>query len=183
MSDVVSERLRVAAVGYLNARPLFEGLDRTPASARVDLTCASPREVARRLAEEEADVALMPVAAAATIGDLRLVRGCAIGARGAVRSILVVADRPIDTLEELAVDLSSRTSVVLARLVLRARQRGREPRLVGAEAAEAIAGVGGARGALVIGDPALEIEGRFAHSPARCRRPTSGSSRPRRSPG
>jgi cyclic dehypoxanthinyl futalosine synthase len=164
MSDVASERLRVAAVGYLNARPLHEGLDQAPASSRVDLTCASPREVARRLAEEEADVALMPVAAAATIGDLRLVRGCAIGARGAVRSILVVADRPIETLEELAVDLSSRTSVVLARLVLRARNRGREPRLVGAEPAEAIAGVRGARGALVIGDPALEIEGRFPHS-------------------
>ena len=164
MSDFVSERLRVAAVGYLNARPLYEGLDGASASSRVDLTCASPREVARRLAEDEADVALMPVAAAATIGDLRLVRGCAIGARGAVRSILVVADRPIETLEELAVDLSSRTSVVLARLVLRARQRGREPRLVGADPTEAIAKVGGSRGAMVIGDPALEIEGRFAHS-------------------
>jgi cyclic dehypoxanthinyl futalosine synthase len=164
MSDVASERLRVAAVGYLNARPLYEGLDRAPASSRVELASASPREVARRLAEEEADVALMPVAAAATIGDLRLVRGCAIGARGAVRSILVVADRPIERLEELAVDLSSRTSVVLARLVLRARNRGREPRLVGADPAEAIAGVSGARGALVIGDPALEIEGRFPHS-------------------
>jgi cyclic dehypoxanthinyl futalosine synthase len=162
MRDV--ERLRVAAVGYLNARPLYEGLDRAPAALRVELACASPREVARRLAEDEADVALMPVAAAATIGDLRLVRGCAIGARGAVRSILVVADRPIDTLDELAVDLSSRTSVVLARLVLRARRRGREPRLVGAEPAEAIGGVRGSRGALVIGDPALEIEGRFSHS-------------------
>jgi cyclic dehypoxanthinyl futalosine synthase len=160
----VNEPLRVAAVGYLNARPLYEGLDREPASARVRLECASPREVARQLAEEEADVALMPVAAAATIGDLRLVRGAGIGARGAVRSILVVADRPIETLEELAVDLSSRTSVVLARLVLRARNRGREPRLVGAEPYDAIATVGGARGALVIGDPALEIEGRFSHS-------------------
>jgi cyclic dehypoxanthinyl futalosine synthase len=164
VNDVLRERLRVAAVGYLNARPLYEGLERPSASSPVDLTCASPREVARRLAEDEADVALMPVAAAATIGDLRLVRGCAIGARGAVRSILIVADRPIDTLEELAVDLSSRTSVVLARLVLRARQRGREPRLVVADPTEAIAKVGGARGALVIGDPALEIEGRFAHS-------------------
>ena len=164
MSDVVRKRLRVAAVGYLNARPLYEGLDGPASSSRVDLTCASPREVARRLAEDEADVALMPVAAAATIGDLRLVRGSAIGARGAVRSILVVADRPIETLDELAVDLSSRTSVVLARLVLRARQRGREPRLVGADPTEAIAQVGRSRGALVIGDPALEIEGRFAYS-------------------
>ncbi len=126
------ERLRVAAVGYLNARPLYEGLDRAPAASRVRARRAPrPGEVARRMAEDEADVALMPVAAAATIGDLRLVRGCAIGSRGAVRSILVVADRPIDNLEELAVDLSSRTSVVLARLVLRARRRGREPRLVG----------------------------------------------------
>ena len=32
----------------------------------------------------------MPIAAAATIGDLRLVRGCAIGARGKVRSVVLV---------------------------------------------------------------------------------------------
>ena len=160
MSDT---RLRVAAVGYLNARPLYEGLDREPASSRVRLDCAIPSEVARRVAEDEADLALMPVAAAATIGDLRLVRGCAIGTRGPVRSVVLVGESPIDELEELAVDLSSRTSVVLARLVLRARRKGREPRLVGLGPREAVAQVGQGRGALVIGDPALEIEGRFPH--------------------
>jgi cyclic dehypoxanthinyl futalosine synthase len=159
----VNDRLRVAAVGYLNARPLYEGLDREPASARVVLDCASPAEVARRVAEDEADVALMPVAAAASIGDLRVVRGAAIGARSLVRSVVLVGERPIEELEELAVDLSSRTSIVLARLVLRARRQGREPRLVGCGPKEAIASVGDRRGALVIGDPALEIEGRFPH--------------------
>jgi cyclic dehypoxanthinyl futalosine synthase len=159
-----AQRLRVASVGYLNARPLYEGLDREPASARLCLECASPSEVARRVAEDEADFALMPVAAAATIGDLRIVRGCAIAAHGAVRSIAVVADRPIDTLDELAVDLSSRTSVVLARLVLRIRGKGREPRLIGCTPKDAIASVSGARGALIIGDPALDIEGRFPHA-------------------
>ncbi|HEY4013542.1 MAG TPA: cyclic dehypoxanthinyl futalosine synthase [Polyangiaceae bacterium] len=157
------ERLRAAAVSYLNARPLYEGLDREPASARVRLDCAWPSEVARRIAEDEADIGLMPVAAAASIGDLRIVRGCAVGARGAVRSIVIVAEQPIDAIEELAVDLSSRTSVVLGRLVLRARRKGREPRLLGATARDAIAGVSGSRGALVIGDPALDIEGRFPH--------------------
>jgi cyclic dehypoxanthinyl futalosine synthase len=155
-------RLRIAAVGYLNARPLIEGLDREPASGRAVLECASPAEVARRVAEDEADVALMPVAAAASIGDLRLVRGCAIGARGAVRSVVIAGERPIESLDELAVDLSSRTSVVLARLLLRART-GREPRLVGCSPREAIASVSGGRGALVIGDAALDIEGRFPH--------------------
>jgi cyclic dehypoxanthinyl futalosine synthase len=155
--------LRVAAVGYLNARPLCEGLDREPASGRVRLDCASPSEVARQVAEDEADIGLMPVAAAASIGDLRIVRGCAIGARGPVRSVVIVAERPIDTLDQLAVDLSSRTSILLARLVLRARHRGREPRLFGESPSDALAGVSGTRGALVIGDPALAIEGRFPH--------------------
>ncbi len=93
-----------------------------------------------------------------------MVRGCAIGARGAVRSIVVVSERPVDELDELMVDLSSRTSVILARLILRARRKGREPRLFGAPPLEAIAGVSGSRGALVIGDPALELEGRFPYS-------------------
>jgi cyclic dehypoxanthinyl futalosine synthase len=159
---VSDPRLRVAAVGYLNARPLYEGLDREPASARVRLDCATPSEVARRVAEHEADIALMPVAAAATLGDLRFVRGAAIAARGPVRSVVVVAERPIEQIDELAVDLSSRTSVVLARLLLAARRKGKDaPRLLGCAPREAIAQVGGSRGALVIGDPALDIEGRF----------------------
>jgi cyclic dehypoxanthinyl futalosine synthase len=155
--------VRVAAVGYLNARPLTEGLDREPASARLRLDCGLPAEVARRVAEDEADVALMPVAAAATLGELRTLRGCAIGARGAVRSVVIVADQPIETIDELGLDLSSRTSVVLARLIMR-RLRGREPRLFGAAAPEAIAKAAGRRGAVVIGDPALDIEGRFPYA-------------------
>ena len=154
------EMMRVAAVQYLNARPLYESLMTAP----VELGLALPTEVARRIAEDEADVALMPVAAAATLGDLRLVRGIAIGSRGPVRSVVVVAECPIDEIDELALDLSSRTSVVLARLVMRSRRKGREPRLVGLPAADAISHARGKRGALVIGDPALAIEGRFAHA-------------------
>jgi cyclic dehypoxanthinyl futalosine synthase len=151
-------------VDYLNARPLYVGLDEPPASDRIEMDRAVPSEVARRIAEDEADVALMPVAAAASLGEIRMVRGCAVGARGAVRSILVVGDRPIEELDTVAVDLSSRTSVVLARLILRARHSGREPRLIGCAPRQAIASVSGACGALVIGDAALEIEGRFAHA-------------------
>ena len=157
-------RLRVAAVQYLNARPLFEGLDREPAAARIALDLALPSEVARRVAEDEADVALMPVAAAATIGDLRIVRGCAIGAKGKVRSVVLAADRPLEELETIALDLSSRTSVALARLIVRRLRKGKEPRWVGLPAARAIEAIGGTSGAVVIGDPALAIEGKHPHA-------------------
>ena len=159
--SAVEPVLRVAAVEYLNARPLYDSLR---GMNGLDLALALPAEVARRVAEDEADVGLMPVAAAATIGDVRIARGMAIGARGPVRSVVVVSECAFEDIEELALDLSSRTSVVLARLVARARRNGREPKLVGRTSREAIAGVGGRVGAVVIGDPALGIEGRFAQS-------------------
>ncbi len=154
------EELRVAAVEYLNAKPLYAPLAAAPG---VSLRLGVPAEVARQIAEDEADVALMPVAAAATLGDLRIARGMAIGSRGPVRSVVIVSACPIDELTELGLDLSSRSSVVLARLLLRARRRGKEPRLFGLGPTEALAAVGGARGALVIGDPALAAVDLYPH--------------------
>lgn len=154
----MSTTLRALGVAFLNARPLWEPLRDDP---RVELTLAPPSELARALAEDEADVGLLPVAAAATMGDVRLLRNMAIGARGAVRSVAIVAEAPIESLTSIALDLSSRTSVILARLLLARRKLS--PHLVGLEPAEAIARVSGKTGALVIGDPALEIEQRFPY--------------------
>jgi cyclic dehypoxanthinyl futalosine synthase len=151
-------KLRVAAVGYLNARPLWEPLRN---DERVELTLAAPSEVARMLAEDEADVALLPVAAAAALGDARLVDAGCISSRGPVRSVVVYSESPLDEIEELALDSSSRTSVVLARVLLHGRKltlRGMNPEEALAFAREP------KRGAVVIGDPALEHEGTFAHA-------------------
>ena len=157
-------RVRVAAVQYLNARPLFEPLLSDGRDARVELSLALPSEVARMIAEDEADVALMPVAAAATIGDLSIARGMAIGSRGPVRSVVIVSECPIDELTELSLDLSSRSSVALSRVLLHARRKGREPQYRGATPSEGLSRVGGTRGALVIGDPALMVEGKYPHT-------------------
>ena len=126
-------KLRTLGVAYLNARPLWESLRD---DARIDLSLARPSELARALAENEADVGLLPVAAAATIGDLRLLRNMAIGARGKVRSVAIVSDRPLHELDSIALDLSSRTSVVLGRLLLARRKLS--PKLFGADPLEAI---------------------------------------------
>ncbi len=159
-----AEPLRIHGVHYLNARPLWQAFadGAVTMSREHRLVLAAPAEVARAIAEGDADVALLPVAAAASIGGLELVPGSAIGADGPVRSVAIFGERPLEQLDTIALDLSSRTSVVLARLVLAAR--GLRPRLVGATAAEALSRVGGATGALAIGDAALAVEGRFAHT-------------------
>lgn len=154
----MTEKLRTLGVDYLNARPLWEALKADP---QIDLGLARPSELARSLGEKEADVGLLPVAAAATLGDLRLLRNMAIGARGKVRSVAIVSERPLHELESIALDLSSRTSVVLARLLLGRRKL--MPALFGATPAQAIESVKERTGALVIGDAALDIETRFEH--------------------
>jgi cyclic dehypoxanthinyl futalosine synthase len=156
----VTAPLRALGVRYLNARPLYHGMDRDDG---VRLELGLPGEVARRLAEDEGDVALMPLAAAAALGEMEIVPDVAIACRGAVRSVVIVGERPLHELDEIALDLSSRTSVVLTRLLLGARVKGREPRLVGLEAREAERFAVGRRGALLIGDRGLEARSRFPH--------------------
>ncbi|WP_394842528.1 dehypoxanthine futalosine cyclase [Pendulispora brunnea] len=153
--------MKVSAVQYLNARPLYEPLADKDGVA---LDLALPAEVARRIAEEETDVGLVPVAALAQLGDTRFVRGAAIASRGAVRSVRIVSQVPIDEMTDIVLDASSRTSAVLARLVLRARRRGAEPRVRVLPPTQALAEVKGTCGALIIGDVALHIENEFPHS-------------------
>jgi cyclic dehypoxanthinyl futalosine synthase len=155
---VSTNPLRTLGVAYLNARPLWESLKDDP---RIALDLARPSALSRALAENEADVGLLPVAAAATIGELRLLRNMAIGARGKVRSVAIVGERPLHELDTIALDLSSRTSVVLGRLLLGRRKL--TPHLFATDPDQAIASVGGRTGALVIGDAALDVETRFEY--------------------
>jgi cyclic dehypoxanthinyl futalosine synthase len=56
----VSDRIRLAAVPFLSARPLTYGLEQGLAADRFELTYASPADCARRLSSGEIDLALLP---------------------------------------------------------------------------------------------------------------------------
>ena len=81
---VVSGKLRLAAVSFLNARPITYGLERAPeVQDRFDLRFELPSRCAELLERGEVDLALLPVASYATMpGELRIVPGIAIGGPG-----------------------------------------------------------------------------------------------------
>ncbi len=158
-----SGRLRLCGVSYLNAQPLLHGLLQGLGEERMHLVLAPPAELSRRLLEDEADAGLAPVAVLANHGGLELVPEVAIGCDGPVRSVKIVGEVPLEQMEELLLDASSRTSVVLARLIAKERCAGREPRYCSKPPDEIVREVGGKVGGLLIGDPALEVEGRFPY--------------------
>ena len=156
-------RLRMVGVSFLNAQPILHGLLSGLGDDRMQVSLAPPSELSRRLMEDEADAALAPVATLAAHGGLEVVREVAIGCDGPVRSVRVVGDVPIEEMTEILLDSSSRTSVVLTRLIVRARCNGKEPRYCARPAKEIAERVGGTVGGLLIGDAALEIENTFKH--------------------
>jgi chorismate dehydratase len=128
--------VRYGAVSYLNARPLIEGLE--------PLVLDTPARLVDRFERGEVDVALLPVAAGEASGISR-VGSLGVAAEGAVDSVLLFLRTDAEAVESLHLDPASRTSRILAEIILRERY-GRDPRLVDSPAADA---------ELVIGDAAL----------------------------
>jgi chorismate dehydratase len=114
--------LRVGAVSYLNAKPLYYRLEEFASSIVLEMDL--PSRLADRLAEDDLDVALIPsveyLRGAAARG-YAIVPGLAIAARGAVRSVKLFSRVPPGQIERLALDAGSRTSQVLAQVWLDAR--------------------------------------------------------------
>lgn len=147
---------RVCAVSYLNTVPLVWGFLRGPQQGALDLSFRLPSECADLLRNDQVEVGIAPAIELAWQPELVVIPGCSISSRGAVRSILLVSRKPIEDLESLAADTSSRSSVAMAQIVL-ARKYHRHvkirpypPRL------EEMLEIADA--ALVIGDPALRWE-------------------------
>ena len=108
------KRVRIGAVGYLNARPLLYGLDRSPRfSVRYDV----PSECARLLHEGAIDIGLIPSIEYLRGGPYRIVPDLAIASRGVVASVALYTTKSIADVRSIAMDTSSRTSVALVRVL------------------------------------------------------------------
>jgi chorismate dehydratase len=148
-------KFKVRAVSYLNTVPLVWGMLHGPQKERVELSFSIPSECARDVENGVAEVGLVPVAEIAR-QELEVVPGVGITCLGAVRSILLISRVPWKRVQTLAADSSSRTSVELARVILRERY-GVQPHIVRQDPVleDMLAQ---ADAALVIGDPALHID-------------------------
>jgi len=144
-------KLRAAAVSFLNAWPLTAGLER---SSRIDLVLAEPARCAEMLEEGEVDLALVSVAGLIK-GEYEIVPGLAIGADGPVQTVLLAGEQPPATWDEVFLDTASRTSHVLAKILL--DEMGVRPRYTPRPALEGLAAARGTKGALVIGDRGFDV--------------------------
>jgi chorismate dehydratase len=155
-------RLKISAISYLNTAPLMWDFEHCEAGSGpgFDISYTLPSACAEALRSGDADIGIIPAAAYASVPDLVIIPDVAIAARRAVQSILLVSKAPVETwltsVRTVALDTSSMTSVALAKILF-------SKWLGGAREYKAMppnldAMLGACDAALVIGDPALQID-------------------------
>ena len=112
-------KIRVGAVSYLNTKPLLYGIKRASVLERMELTEDYPAKVAEQLLNDEIDIGLVPVAIIPRIKQHFIVSDYCIGAEGEVATVSLFSDVPIDKVKKVLLDYQSRTSVNLAKVLMR----------------------------------------------------------------
>ena len=110
--------MRIAAVSYLNARPLIYGLDR---DSHIQLSLDVPSKLIDQLRSATADIALLPTIDYQRLPNLKLIPAGGIGSDGPTLTVRIFAHEPIEKIRALACDPDSHTSIALARIILAER--------------------------------------------------------------
>lgn len=153
-----NRKIKVAAVSYLNTKPLLYGFAGSPLMQDMELSVDYPAKIGRQLVEDEVDLGLIPVALIPELREYHIISDYCIGAVGPVASVCLFSDVPLEQVTSLYLDYQSRSSVALARFLL-ARFWKVSPRLLPAapgyeeDIRDTVAGI-------VIGDRALKQRGR-----------------------
>lgn len=134
-----------------------------PLATRYDIESMMPAQCAERLAGGTADLGLVPITAFAHSRDLRIVPGCAIASKGAIRSLLLVvrAATGLENVRSIATDTSSRATRAYVEVM--ARCFWKIPAIFVPHPPDLDAMLAACDAALLIGDPALlALEDRVA---------------------
>jgi len=110
-------KIKVGAVSYLNTKPLLYGIEHNDIIKEIELSLEYPSALARKLNAGEIDLALLPVAAIPSIAGAHIVSDYGIASDGAVASVGIFSQVPMDQIQEIYLDYQSRTSVRLAELL------------------------------------------------------------------
>ncbi|MFZ2785250.1 MAG: menaquinone biosynthesis protein [Sediminibacterium sp.] len=116
----MNKSIRVGAVSYLNTLPFLLGIKRSAGlMERITLTEEYPAKLAEQLISDEIDVGLIPVAMIPRLKEAYIIGDYCIGTEGEVASVALFSEVPMERIETVILDYQSRTSVNLARVLLK----------------------------------------------------------------
>ena len=131
--------IRISAVSYTNTIPFIYGLQNHNIRKEIELSLDFPAACAEKLIADKVDIGLIPVATILDLPNAEIISDYCIGANGAVDSVFIFSNCPINEVKYLQLDPQSKSSNYLAlvllknywktnpELVYKAKEYGRSP--------------------------------------------------------
>ncbi|MBK9722021.1 MAG: hypothetical protein IPO78_10465 [Saprospiraceae bacterium] len=150
-------KLKIATVQYLNALPFLDALRQMQQDTILTLIEAKPSECAALLLNDSVDIALLPIGAMEDFQKLFVLTDFCIGCFGKVRTVKLFSDFPIQDVQQIILDPSSRSSNLLIKTLVKYHWNLKTIIFSFPEAAK----IGLKTAKLKIGDDVFEIENTF----------------------
>ncbi len=113
---VLDRKIRIGAVSYLNTKPMITGLEKV---TEIELIVDYPAKIAQMLLNDEIDIGLVPVAIITQLKEHYMITDYGIACDGAVASVCLFSDVPIEEIKNVILDYQSKTSVQLLKILLK----------------------------------------------------------------
>jgi len=157
----LKSKIKVAAVSYLNTKPLLYGIEHSEVMNDIELLLDYPSQLAASLQKGDIDMALLPVAAMQFVDGARIVSDYGIASDGNVASVCIFSQVPMEEIKTVYLDYQSRSSVRLARLLL--EQFWKKDVEFKSAPENYIEYINGSTAGVIIGDRALKQRSNFEY--------------------
>ena len=107
--------MKVCSISYLNSIPFVYGLENSDIG--VDLSLEIPSVCGQKLIENEVDLALLPVAVIPSLDFAEVVSPYCISSDGAVQTVCLFSQVPLEQIKTILLDYHSITSNALVKLL------------------------------------------------------------------
>ncbi|ANI88076.1 hypothetical protein A9P82_01350 [Arachidicoccus ginsenosidimutans] len=149
------KKIKVAAVSYLNTKPLLYGIKKDAAlMQQMELLEDFPSKIGKMLVDDEVDVGLIPVAYISQLKEWHIISDYGIGSVGPVETVCLFSDVPVEQIDKVLLDYQSFSSVNLCKVLLKNYWK---KEVVYEQASENyINEIGGTTAGVIIGDRVFE---------------------------
>jgi len=155
------KKIRISVVNYLNSKPFIFGLENSEFRNNIDLQLDIPSVCAEKLEDDRVDIGLVPVAILPELEEYHIISDYCIGSDGAVGSVLLLSEVPLNEIKTVLLDYQSKTSVLLAQILAEKFWKIRPQWTDGEEHFEDL--IQGTTAGIVIGDRTFSLKNKFNH--------------------
>ncbi|MFH1319122.1 MAG: menaquinone biosynthesis protein [Bacteroidota bacterium] len=154
--------IKISAVIYINTKPFVYGIKNSGFLQNYRLELDIPSACADKLLAGKVDIGLIPVAIIPQLENPQILTNYCIGAVGAVRSVMLFSEVPLDQIKKIYLDHHSRTSVLLVQILAKKYWKINPLWIEAGKGFEN--NIKGSDAGVVIGDRALEMHNKFRYS-------------------